>query len=56
MAANIKFGIAMVVLGGALLAYVATGLLMAAPLLLVFGAAGAVGAVALGIWSLMGKY
>jgi hypothetical protein len=56
MAANRKFGIVMVILGGILLWYVSTGLLLPAPLLLVFGTAGALGAVGLGIWSLLGKY
>jgi hypothetical protein len=56
MAANLKFGIAMIILGGLLLAYVSTGLLLPAPLILVFGTCGAIGAVCLGIWSLLGKY
>jgi hypothetical protein len=56
MALNRTFGLVMVILGGLLLWYVSTGLLLPAPLILVFGTAGAIGAVVLGIWSLLGKY
>ena len=51
-----KFGIVMIVLGGALLAFEATGTLVPAPLLLVFGTLGSLGAIALGIRALMGKF
>lgn len=56
MTINRTFGLVMVVLGGLLLWYVSTGLLLPAPLLLVFSTAGAIGAVALGIWALLGKF
>ena len=55
MDANRKFGIVMIVLGGALLAFEGTGTLVPAPLLLVFGTLGAIGAIALGIRALIGK-
>jgi hypothetical protein len=56
MTANRTFGIVMLVLGALLLWYVSTGLLLPAPLLLVFGTAGAIGAVGLGIWALLGRF
>ena len=56
MAINRTFGIVMVILGGLLLWFVSTGVLNTAPMILFFGGAGALGAVALGVWSLLGKY
>ena len=56
MAINRMFGIVMVVLGGLLLWFVSTGALNSAPTILLFGGTGALGAVALGVWSLLGKY
>lgn len=56
MAANRTFGIVILILGAILLWYVSTGLLIPAPLLLVFATAGSIGAIGLGIWSLLGKY
>ena len=53
---NRTFGIVMIVLGGVLLAFEATGSLLPAPLILIFGTLGALGAVGLGIWALMGKF
>lgn len=56
MTANRTFGIVMIILGGLLLWYISTGLLTSAPLLLVFGGAGAVGAVLFGFWALLGRF
>ena len=56
MDASRKFGIVMIVLGGCLLAFEATGTLVPAPLLLVFGTLGALGAIGLGVRALMGKF
>lgn len=56
MAINRTFGIVMVLLGALLLWYLSTGLLLPAPLILFFATTGGIGAVALGIWSLLGKY
>ena len=56
MDTNRKFGLVMIVLGGILLAFEATGTLVPAPLLLVFGTLGSIGAIGLGIRALMGKF
>ncbi|HTK35750.1 MAG TPA: hypothetical protein VL358_10770 [Caulobacteraceae bacterium] len=50
------FGLVMLILGGALLAFEATGSLVSAPLILIFGTLGGIGAVILGIWALLGKF
>ena len=55
MTANRSFGLALLVLGAILLLYISTGLLVSAPLLLVFGSLGGLGAVAVGVWALLGK-
>ena len=46
-------GALMAGLGGALLWFLSTGALMSAPLILLFGALGATGAVALGLWAVI---
>jgi hypothetical protein len=56
MAINRTFGIVMVLLGGLLLWFISTGSLFPAPLIVFFAGTGALGAVALGVWSLLGKY
>jgi hypothetical protein len=56
MTTNRTFGLVMLILGGALLAFEATGTLLPAPLILVFGTLGAIGAIGLGIWALLGKF
>jgi hypothetical protein len=56
MTANRGFGLAMVILGGLLLSFVATGALTPAPLILIFGGLGGLGAVLLGLWIAFGKY
>lgn len=53
---NRVFGTVMVLLGAALLWFVVSGALTAAPLLLVFGTLGGIGAVILGIWGVIGRY
>ena len=50
------FGLVMVLLGGSLLAFIGTGSLLPAPLILIFGTLGGIGAVCLGIWSLLGRF
>jgi hypothetical protein len=53
---NRTFGAVMIVLGGLLLWFVATGALLPAPLLLAFASAGSVAAVLLGLWAILGRY
>ncbi len=53
---NRVFGVVMLLLGAALLSFVVRGTLLPAPLLLVFGTLGGVGAVGLGLWGLLGRY
>jgi hypothetical protein len=56
MDTNRKFGIVMIILGGCLFAFEATGTLLPAPLILVFGTLGGLGSIGLGIWALLGKF
>jgi hypothetical protein len=56
MTATRTFGLVMLLLGGALLWFMSTGTLLSAPLILVFGVLGALGAVALGVWALLGRF
>jgi hypothetical protein len=53
---NRIFGLIMLLLGAALMSFVVSGSLIPAPLLLVFGSLGALGALAMGFWALFGRY
>lgn len=56
MNATRTYGLVITILGAALLWFtIAANLLQSAPLIMVFGALGAIGAVGLGIWALLGK-
>jgi hypothetical protein len=50
------FGLVMLLLGGLLLAFISTGSLIQAPLILIFGGLGAAGAAGLGVWALLGRF
>lgn len=55
MTATRTYGLVIIILGAILLWFSVTGTLLPAPLIMVFGTLGAIGAVGLGVWALLGK-
>lgn len=56
MTATRTYGIVVIILGAILLWFSFSGTLLPAPLIMVFGTLGALGAVGLGVWALLGKF